>query len=219
MRVLIAGGGRLGAGLAALLVAEHHDITIVEVDDDRAAWLRGQYPSLSVVAGDACEPALLEHAGALRADVLVAVTGQDDDNLVISLLAKRSCAVPRVVARVNEAENMWLFTDEWGVDAAVSASNTLRSLIVEAAGTADTVSLLRLAGAGVNLLETTLTETSRSTGKTIAELGLPTGMVVASVVRNSVASVPSGAFRLHAGDEILVVSEASDETAIRAAFQ
>ena len=114
---------------------------------------------------------------------------------------------------------MWLFTDEWGVDAAVSASNTLRSLIVEAARTADTVSLLRLAGAGVNLLETTLTETSRSTGKTIAELGLPTGLVVASVVRNSVASVPSGSFRLHAGDEILVVSETSDETAIRAAFQ
>jgi len=219
MRVLVAGGGRLGAELAALLVAEHHDITVIEVDDDRAAWLQVQLPSLSVVAGDACEPTLLEHAGALRSDVLVAVTGQDDDNLVISLLAKRYCSVPRVVARVNEAENMWLFTDEWGVDAAVCASSILRSLIAEAAGTADTVSLLRLAGAGVNLIETTLTGTSRSTGKTIAELGLSAGVVVASVIRNGIASVPNGSFRLRAGDEILVVSEVSDEPAIRAAFQ
>jgi trk system potassium uptake protein len=219
VRVLIAGGGRLGAELAALLVAEHHEITIVECDEDRAAWLGDQGPALNIVAGDACEPALLEHAGALRADVLVAVTGRDDDNLVISLLGKRFCAVPRVVARVNEAENRWLFTEEWGVDSAVCASDTLRSLIAEAAGTADTISLLRLAGAGVNLMETTLAETSRSTGQTIDELVLPAGMVVASVVREGVASVPSGSFRLLAGDEVLVVTKASDEAAIRAAFQ
>jgi trk system potassium uptake protein TrkA len=219
MRVLIAGGGRLGAELSAMLEAEHHEVTIIECDDARAAWLGDQSTALNVVAGDACEPALLEHAGALRSDVLVAVTGTDEDNLVISLLAKRFCAVPRVVARVNEAENRWLFTDEWGVDAAVCASDTLRSLIAEAAGTADTISLLRLAGAGVNVMETTLAETSQSTGRAIAELALPTGMVVAAVIRNGVASVPSASFHLRAGDEVLVVTTASDEATIRAAFQ
>ncbi|MCF4136288.1 NAD-binding protein [Streptomyces sp. Tue 6430] len=113
MNVIIAGAGRLGTQIAQVLAAAHNEVTLIDSDDDRVAELEGRLP-LRLVAGDACEPALLEHAGALTADLVVATTGDDEDNLVISLLAKRRFAVDRVVARVNDADNTWLFDQRWG---------------------------------------------------------------------------------------------------------
>ncbi len=113
------------------------------------------------MAGDACEPVLLERAGALTCDLVIAATGRDEDNLVISLLAKRQFGVARVAARVNDAENAWLFDGRWGVDVAVPAATPLISLIEEATGATDTVALLRLSKAGVEVIETAITEDSR----------------------------------------------------------
>jgi trk system potassium uptake protein TrkA len=172
-----------------------------------------------VVTGDACEPAVLEAAGALRADVLVAATGEDEDNLVISLLAKRQFAVPRVAARVNEPENGWLFDDRWGVDVSVPAAAPLVSLIEEGTDTNDTVALMRLARAGVNVIETAITPASRAAGRPLREVPLPARTVVAAAVRQGQPIVPDAGFLLQPGDELLVVSESARAEEIHAAFQ
>jgi trk system potassium uptake protein len=218
MRALIAGAGRLGTQIAQVLAAARNDVTLVDVDEDRIAELEGHLP-VRLVAGDACEPAFLEHAGALTADLVIAATGRDEDNLVISLLAKRQFAVPRVAARVNDAENAWLFDQHWGVDTAVPAATPLISLIEEATGATDTVALLRLSKAGVDVIETTITARSRAAGRTLVEIPLPEGAVIATVIRDGQPTVPAPGMRLRPGDELLVVSHAATEQEIHTAFQ
>ncbi|MET8036302.1 TrkA family potassium uptake protein [Streptomyces sp. NPDC005345] len=218
MNVIITGAGRLGTQIAQVLAAAHNDVTLIDADDDRVATLEGRVP-VQLIAGDACEPALLEHAGALTADLVIATTGDDEDNLVISLLAKRQFSVPRVVARFNDADNAWLFDGRWGVDVAVPAATPLISLIEEATGATDTVALLRLSKAGVGVIETAITQQSRTAGHALGDVGLPDGTVVATIVRDGQPTVPNPAVRLRPGDEILLVSHSATEQEIHAAFQ
>lgn len=218
MNVLIVGAGRLGTQIAQVLAAAGDDVSLIDLDEDRLAELQGHI-AVRLVAGDACEPAVLEDVGALTMDLLVAATGEDEDNLVISLLAKRQFAVPRVAARINDTDNTWLFDHRWGVDVAVPAATPLISLIEEAAGSADTVALLRLSKAGVNIIETAITPHSRAVGHALADVALPAGTVVAAVIRSGEPTVPGPRFLLQPGDELLFVSEAATRQDIDAAFQ
>jgi trk system potassium uptake protein len=217
MRAVIAGAGVLGQEMARALVPSN-EVTLVDIDDQLVDQLKGHLRA-QVLWGDACDPAVLEEAGALKADVLVATTGDDEDNLVISLLAKRHFDVPRVVARNNYPENRWLFSERWGVDVAVSASATLLSLIQEATGSSETVDLLQLGTAGVRMIETTIKGNSAAVGQTLAEISLPPRTVVATVIRDGEPNVPGGSFSLQAGDEVILVSEQATEAEIQAAFQ
>ncbi|MER5506522.1 TrkA family potassium uptake protein [Streptomyces sp. NPDC002766] len=218
MKVIVAGAGRLGRQVAQVMAAAGNQVTVVDRDDDRVAALHDRLPARLEV-GDACEPSVLERAGAHSADLVVATTGEDEDNLVISLLAKRQFGVERVVARVNDTENAWLFDRNWGVDAAVPAAMPLISLIEEAAGATDTVALLRLSKSGVNVIETTITARSRAVGRTLADITLPASTVLAAVIRDGGPVVPAPALVLRAGDEILVVSHEATEDEVHAAFQ
>ncbi|MER5601048.1 TrkA family potassium uptake protein [Streptomyces sp. NPDC002265] len=218
MNVLIAGAGRLGSQIAQVLAAARNEVTLIDNDDDRLAELEGRVP-VRLVPGDACERTLLEHAGALTADLVVATTGDDEDNLVISLLAKRQFSVPRVAARVNDADNAWLFDERWGIDVAVPSATPLISLIEEATGATDTVALLRLSKAGVEVIETAITQQSRTVGRPLGDVVLPEGTVVATIVRGGQPTVPDPAERLRVGDELLLVSHTATEQEIHAAFQ
>ncbi|OLZ69019.1 potassium uptake protein [Streptomyces sp. IMTB 2501] len=218
MKVLIAGAGRLGTQIAQVLSAARNVVTLVESDDDRVAQL-ADLPHVRLVAGDACEPDVLERAGAFTSDLVIAATGRDEDNLVISLLAKGQFGVGRVAARVNEAENAWLFDERWGVDVSVPAATPLISLIEEATGATDTVALLRLSKAGVEVIETAITVQSRAAGRALGEIALPAGTVVATVVRDGRPTVPGPEVRLQPGDELLLVSHEATEQEIHAAFQ
>jgi len=217
VKVLIAGAGRLGAQIAQVLSAARNEVTLIDADDDRLAELEGRIP-VRLVAGDACEPPLLEAAGALTADLVIAATGDDEDNLVISLLAKRQFSVPRVAARVNDAENTWLFDERWGVDASVPAAAPLISLIEEATGATDTVALLRLSKAGVDVIETAITPESRTSGLALGDVRLPEGTVVATIVRDGQPTVPDPSTLLRPGDELLLVSHTATEQEIHEAF-
>jgi trk system potassium uptake protein TrkA len=218
MKALIAGIGRLGTQIADALAGSGYELTLVECDDDRVAELATR-PVGHLVPGDACEPAVLEEAGVRTADLVVAATGEDEDNLVISLLAKRQFAVARVAARINDPDNAWLFNEQWGVDIAVPAAAPLISLIEEASGAADTVSLLRLGKADVTLIETFITARSRTVGRGLGEIPLPAGTIVAAVVRRGTPMAADAACQLRAGDELLVVSSTADEHDISAVFQ
>src|SRR5919197_1109661 len=143
MRVVVAGAGNVGRYLATDLTARGHDVTVIEQSAEVYQRAKTSVDA-NWIHGDACEPWVLEKADLARADVLVAATGDDEDNLVISLLSKQEFAVPRVVARVNHPKNQWLFNEAWGVDVSVSPPHILTSLVEEAVTVGDLVRLLRL---------------------------------------------------------------------------
>ena len=164
MRAIIAGGGNVGRHLAVDLVDRGHEVTLIEQDPRVLAKAENAGSEVGLVLGDACELWVLERANIQSADVMVAATGDDEDNLVISLLAKQEYSVPRVLARVNHPKNEWLFTEQWGVDAAVSPPHILTSLVEEAITVGDLVRILPLERGRVGLVELTLPEDSPNAG-------------------------------------------------------
>lgn len=132
MRVIVAGGGVVGAQVARALMASSNQVIVVESDKERSASLVAR--GLEVVTGNASVATSLEAAGALRADVLVACSERDEENLVIAFIAKRHLEIPRVIARINDDANRWLFDAFWGVDAAISSASALVALIDGPAG-------------------------------------------------------------------------------------
>ncbi len=188
MRVMVAGAGVWGAYIADHLVEQGHEVVVVEQQAAVAARERERGGRV-VIAGDACEPSVLDRAGLQAVDTVVAATGDDEDNLVVSLLAKRSYGVPRVVARVNNPKNAWLFTQDWGVDTAVSAPAILTRLLDAAAA-----------------------------GSRVTDLDLPQRSVVVAVVRGEQVLPGGGSDPLEPGDEVLAVTALDAEPALRQAL-
>ncbi|HZC41985.1 MAG TPA: TrkA family potassium uptake protein [Streptosporangiaceae bacterium] len=215
MHIIVAGGGTIGRRVAQALHGAGNTVAVVEADPGRARQLAAG--GLQVITGDACSPQRLEAAGALRAGVLVACTGLDEENLIISLLARRHFDIPRIVATVRDDANRWLFGAAWCVDAAISAASALVTLIEEATGSAQTIRLAELAP-GLALVETNVTAAASVIGKTVAGLDLPSGAMVTAVVRDG-KPVPAGqAPPLRVGDRVLVVTSPADEQRIHDAF-
>jgi trk system potassium uptake protein TrkA len=215
MHIIVAGGGTVGQRVAQALHAADNTVVIVEADAGRAQQLTAR--GLQVITGSACLPRRLEAAGALHAGVLVACTGLDEENLIISVLGRRHFEIPRIVATVRDDANRWLFGTDWGVDAAISSASALVTLIEEATGSARTIRLADLA-AGLALVETNITSASPAPGKTVAELGLPRGAVVTAIVRAG-APLPAGQARqLRVGDRVLVVTPPDGEQRVHDAF-
>src|SRR5271169_99224 len=214
MRVAIAGAGSVGTAIAADLFANGHEVLVFEQDPDLVERLR---PTLGVtwIAADACEVSSLDAAGLATADVVVAATGDDEDTLVISLLAKQEFAVPRVVARVNHPKNQWLFNESWGVDVSVSTPQLLTALVEEAVSVGSLVRLMRFQGGDAHLVEVTLAEDSPASGVSLVELGVPRDATVVAVVRDDRLIVPRGDTRLAVGDEVLVLVTADAEDMVQ----
>ncbi len=217
MKVMIAGAGNVGTFIASDLHAAGHDVLVIEQDPDLVARLR---PTLDIgwLAADACEVTSLYAAGMADADVVVSATGDDEDNLVISLLAKQEFAVPRVVARVNHPKNRWLFSEAWGVDVSVSTPHLLTALVEEAVSVGSLVRLLQLEGGrggGARLVEVTLADDSPAAGYSIADLEVPRDATIVAVVRDTHVVVPRGDTVLDTGDEVLALVTADSEDVVR----
>jgi len=213
MKVIVVGAGSVGVFLADDLQQSGHEVLVVDVDSDLVARLTLEHPTVGWLDGDACEIGTLDRAGAGQADVVVSATGDDEDNLVISLLAKQEFAVPRVVARVNHPNNQWMFNETWGVDVSVSTPHLLSALVAEAVSVGALVRLLQLDASGARLVEVTLSPGSPACGRTIATLGMPRNATIVAIVRGSHVVVPRGDSRMEAGDEVLalVTPESEDE--------
>jgi trk system potassium uptake protein TrkA len=207
VKVVIAGGGAVGTFIAGELRREGHGVSIVEVEASKveAARSTGEPRGVEWHLADACEVESLSAIGVPEADVVAAVTGDDEDNLVISLLAKQEFAVPRVVARVNNPKNEWLFNENWGVDVAVSTPHLLTALVEEAVSVGTLVRLLSFQGGLTSLTEVTLASGSPAVEQEIVDLNLPRDSTVVAVVRDDHVVVPRGDTRLLAGDEVLVL--------------
>jgi trk system potassium uptake protein TrkA len=215
MRVIVAGGGSVGRFIAAELHDLGHDVTIIDNDRDVVARAQrgGEPAGVQWYEGDACEIPALADAGLSDADVVAAVTGDDEDNLVISLLSKQEFGVPRVVARVNNPKNEWMFNEVWGVDVSVSTPHLLTALVEEAVTVGSFIRLLSFEGGRARLAEVRLADDTPVDGKTIESLGVPRDATVVAVLRKDRLIVPRGDTMLRAGDEVivLVTSESEDE--------
>lgn len=214
VRALVAGAGKIGRYLARDLAERGHEVAVVECDE--AAVARRREEGLDPLLGDACDPKVLERAGCRESDVVVAATGDDEDNLVVCLLAKQEFAVPRVIGRVNHPTNAWLFDDAWGVDVAVSPPHLLTALVEEDVTVGDLVSLLRLERGRVELLEVRLDARSPAAGVRVSDLELPSAVSLVAVVRDGHVTPCRGATPLEVGDEVLVLASAERHEAVRA---
>ena len=219
MRVVISGGGNVGRHLAHDLFEHQHDVTLIEQETRVVDRARGELPAgVTVQLGDACEPYVLEQANLADADVLIAATGDDEDNLVTSLLAKQEFAVPRVVARVNHPQNEWMFTEQWGVDAAVSPPHILTALVEEAVTVGDVVRLLKLERGRVSLVELVLRPDSKAAGRPIYELRLPVDSSIVGIIRDGHVVIPQLETVLSPGDELIAIATPEAEADLRTAL-
>jgi trk system potassium uptake protein TrkA len=209
VKVVIAGAGNVGSYLAADLLRAGHEVLLIEIDPDVAA--RGASLGVQWMVRDACEVSALDAAGMSTADVVVAATGDDEDNLVVSLLAKQEFAVPRV----DHPKNHWLFNQTWGVDIAVSIPHLLASLVEEAVSVGSLVRIMQLESSGAHLVEVTLAAGSPAAGKGLSQLGMPGDATVVAIVRRAHVVVPRGDTVLEAGDEVLVLVSPESEDAVR----
>jgi trk system potassium uptake protein TrkA len=217
MRIAIAGAGNVGRYVAKDLKQRGHEVVVIEQNKDLVDSLRNDY-DVNWVVGDACELHTLDTVVLSSCEVMVAATGDDEDNLVIALLAKQEFAVPRVVARVNHPDNSWLFTETWGVDIAVSTPQLLTSLVEEAVSVGDLVRLLDLEKGKVSLLEVRLAEGSPAVGKTVGALKMPPDCTVVAVVRDQHVIAPMPDTPLHVDDEVLALASNEAESDLKAAL-
>ncbi|RCW43982.1 trk system potassium uptake protein TrkA [Halopolyspora algeriensis] len=215
MRIAIAGAGAVGQSIARELLDAGHEIMLIERSSHNHQPMR--IPRAEWVLADACELASLEEAGIERCDVVIAATGDDKVNLVVSLLTKTEFAVRRVVARVNEPRNEWLFTEAWGVDVAVSTPRMLAAMVEEAVNVGDLVRLMTLRQGQANLVEMTLPASTPLAGKQVRDLTLPTDAALVTILRGGRVIVPQPDDPLEAGDEMLFVATEDVEEQIQAA--
>jgi trk system potassium uptake protein len=214
MKVVIAGAGAVGGFVAADLNAAGHEVLVIERDAALVARLRPS-SEVDLYLGDACEVSTLDDAGIIDADVMVAATGEDQVNLVISLLAKQEFSVPRVVARINEPRNKWLFNESWGVDVSVSTPHLLTALIEEAVSVGSLVRLLEFGGGEAQLIEVTLADDSPADGRSILDLAVPRDASIVAIVRERHIVVPRGDTVLQKGDEVLALTTPTSEEAVK----
>ncbi|OGX17654.1 MAG: hypothetical protein A3K83_06415 [Omnitrophica WOR_2 bacterium RBG_13_44_8b] len=209
MYILIAGAGKVGYFLAKRLVASKHTVSIVDKEKDICEEIAKELEAL-VVFGDACDPRILEEAGIERADVLVAATGEDEDNLIICQLAKERFAVRRTVARVNNPDNEFTFA-ELGIDVPVDSTKIIAKIIEEEASFSDFVNLMSFKRGKLAIVRVDLPQDSPVINKEIKDIELPPDSVLVSIVRGEEVIVPKGDTLLKAGDDVIALTLIGNE--------
>jgi trk system potassium uptake protein TrkA len=204
MRVAIAGAGNVGRSIARELLENGHEVLLIEREPK--ALKQATVPDAAWLLADACELDTLEEARLQDCTVVVAATGDDKVNLVVSLLAKTEYGVPRVVARINHPKNEWLFNESWGVDVAVSTPRLLSALVEEAVTVGDLVRLLSFRRGQANLVEVTLPPDAPIAGHRVGSITWPTDVVLVAILRDTRVITPSPDDPLEAGDELMFLA-------------
>lgn len=216
MNAVVIGGGKVGWYLVKTLVARGHVVSLIDDRPDACARAAEEF-NITVICGDGTELSALADAGADRADVFAAVTGQDEENLVACQLAKRKFGVRRTIARVNNPKNQRVFT-ELGVDSAVSATSIIAGLIEREAVASSIKTLFQFKKGDLEIIEIDLDGSSIARGKAIRDLALPQQAVLVSIVRGDSAIVPRGDTVLVPGDVVLALATREFEPKIRQAL-
>jgi trk system potassium uptake protein TrkA len=208
MMVLIVGGGKVGSYLASLLRSGGHEVKVIEARQELLPKLQHDLPAGDFMIGNGADPTVLESAGIRKANVLAAVTGADETNLVVATLARFEFNVPRIIARVNSPKNAWMFTREMGVDVALNQADLIARLIVEEMSLGDMMTLLKLRKGQYSLVEEKIHSESVAAGKAVRDLSLPSECVLVAIMRKSELIVPRGNTVLQPADEVLAIVHA-----------
>ena len=219
MHIIIVGGGKTGSYIARLLARENHSIKVIEQKKTAVAKLANDVDPADIIRGNGSDPAVLEQAGILHADVVVAVTGEDEVNLVVSMLAKMEFNVSRVVARVNNPSNSWMFNEGMGVDVGINQADTLAHYVEEGLNPKEVSTLLKLARGDNEIVQLEVRPDSHAVGLAIKELNLPDKSVLIAVERSDgEVLIPSGSTVIREGDEVIALIHSDGRAGIRRAF-
>ncbi len=216
MYVIVVGGGKIGYYLTKQLLTEEHEVLLLEKDRRRQAVLAEQLGEV-VMQGDGCEVRIMAEAGFARADVIVAVTGDDEDNLVICQMAKKKFQAPRTVARVNDPANLSLF-ENLGIDTTVSSTQIIFNLLEQQIEPGEIIPLGALKNGNIEVVAINVSERSPVLNKNVKDLPLPGNALIISVVRNENAMLPQGDVRFEAGDTVIAMVAAKEESQLRHTF-
>ena len=212
MYVIVVGGGNTGSQLAKFLLNAGHTIRVI---DERTAVLEKlatEIPQETIINGDGSSPMVLEKAGIQKAQVLAAVTGLDETNLVVTSLGQFEFNVSRVIARINNSKNAWLFTPDMGVDVALNQAEILAKLTAEEMSIGDMMIMLKIRRGKYSLVEEKIAPNASAAGKALKDLPLPVNCVISGIIRHGEIVMPRGVAVLEEGDEILaLVDDASRE--------
>lgn len=209
MYVLIVGGGRTGSHLASLLHRQGYEVRVVEHRPKALANLHREIPTELVFEGDGTDPHVLEAVQVDRADVLAAIGGDDAYNLVAASLARHEYGVKRIIGRVNNPRNAWLFTGEFGVDVALNQADIMAKLIKEEMSLGDMMTMLKLRRGQYSLVEEKIYPGARAAGLAIKDLPLPPNCIISGIIRRGEMVLPRGVTVLEEGDEILALVDES----------
>jgi len=204
MRIAIAGAGAVGRSIAGELLENGHEVLLI--DNSPKAIKVDSVPRAEWLLADACEISALDDAALQRCQVVIAATGDDKVNLVVALLAKTEYGVPRVVARVNNPDNEWLYNESWGVDVAVSTPRLLSALVEEAVSVGDLVRLMTFGQSEASLVELTMPDDAPLVGQRVGAIDWPADTSLVAILREGRVLVPQPDDPLQAGDELFFVT-------------
>ncbi len=205
MKVLIIGGGKVGTYLASHLLADNHEVVVIEQRREELERLQRELGADHVILGSGTDPVVLESAGIRTMQVIAAVTGSDETNLVVTNLSRFEFNVPRTIARINNPKNDWMFTTEMGVDVALNQADLMVHLILEEMSMGDMMTLLKLRRGKFSIIEEKLAPNSSLVGIQLEQAKLPKDSVILAVMRKDDILIPHGNLELKAGDELIVL--------------
>jgi trk system potassium uptake protein TrkA len=204
--IIVVGGGKLGTYLAKALLEQQHEVIVIEKDERKAQRLSQFLEREIAQVGDGCDPLVLEEAGVNRADVVIADTGDDEDNLVICLVTKKKFHKPRTIARVNNPKNKQIF-EELGIDSVVSGTEVVMKIVQQEVNVRDVSPLMTFKGGNLELVRLSIPSTSPAGDKRLSQLQLPKHAVIVAVERAGDVLVPDGDTEVRAGDTMLIVTQ------------
>ena len=214
MFVIVVGGGNTGSQLAKFLLDAGHTVHVVDERPVVLEKLSKEIPVDAIINGDGSSPAILERAGVHKAQVLAAVTGSDETNLVITSLGRFEFNVPRVIARINNSKNAWLFTPEMGVDVSLNQAEILARLSAEEMSIGDMMTILKIRRGKYSIVEEKIAPGARAIGKAIKELSFPNNCVISGIIRRGELVLPRGTTIFEEGDEILALVDNDSRMAL-----
>ena len=219
MKVIIIGGGQTGAYIAGILLANKCEVTVIENRENIYQKLKRDIPEKNIIFGNGTDPNVLEQAGIAKADVLAAVTGADETNLVAATIARFEFDVPRVIARVNNPKNTWLFNAGMGVDVAINQADLLAHLVVEEMNQVAMLTLMKISRGTYSIVQYTVSDAAQAAGKTVRELTLPEQAVIIALYEGEKTLIPHGDTVIGKGDIVLAFADEAAQQQLNLLFQ
>lgn len=218
MKVLIIGGGQVGLYIAKLLLNNNCEVKVIENRDGSVAKLKKVLPEGTVVVGSGSDPNILESCGIINSDVVAAVTGEDETNLVAATIAKFEFGVPRVIANVNNPANAWLFNSSMGVDVTLNQADLMAHIVIEEMDLKNMMTLMKMNHGDFSIVQVKVAASSKAVNKDVKDLNLPTQAVLFAIYRGKNVLIPRGNTTIFSGDDVLAFADADGKIKINNLF-